>query len=91
MSKNTTLLGIFDFLEFIQNYLVTQNRAELVPILPMSKNTTLLGIFNFFFKFIQNFLVTQNRAELVPILPGSNKKARETAQNTTLCRYYFFN
>ena len=48
MSKNTTLLGIFDFLEFIQNYLVTQNRAELVPILPMSKNTTLLGILIFF-------------------------------------------
>ena len=34
MSKNTSLLRIFDFLKFIQNYLVTQNRAELVPILP---------------------------------------------------------
>ena len=56
----------------------------------MSKNTTLLGIFDFL-EFIQNYLVTQNRAELVPILPGSNKKARETAQNTTLCRDYFLN
>ena len=56
MSKNTSLLRIFDFLKIIQNYLVTQNRAELVPILPMSQlifeNPELTTIVDKFGEFI---------------------------------------
>ena len=43
MSKNTTLLGIFKFFKFIENYLVTQNRAEKLFLQTLSENTTLLA------------------------------------------------
>ena len=42
MSKNTTLLGIFKNFKFIENYLVTQNRAEKLFLQILSENTTLL-------------------------------------------------
>ena len=45
MSKNTTLLGIFKFFKFIENYLVTQNRAEKLFLQTLSENTTLLENF----------------------------------------------
>ena len=43
MSKNTTLLGIFKFFKFIENYLATQNRAEKLFLQTLSENTTLLA------------------------------------------------
>ena len=43
MSKNTNLLGIFKFFKFIENYLVTQNRAEKLFLQTLSENTTLLA------------------------------------------------
>ena len=46
MSKNTTLLGIFKIFKFsIENYLVTQNRAEKLFLQTLSENTTLLENF----------------------------------------------